>query len=140
MVHWPVTTKSPEETQSFAEQFAGELQGGEIILLSGDLGSGKTTFIRGLARGLNIDDPDGVSSPSYTIINDYPGEVTLLHVDLYRLNDDQEIIELALEELLTDNSVMAIEWGERLPMEFGKLFHLDFTVIYEDVREINLVN
>ena len=136
-INWPVITNSPEETEEFALKFASSLQGGEVILMQGDLGAGKTTFIRGLAQGLGIDDPSEVSSPSYTLINEYIGDKTLIHIDLYRLNDDQEVIELALEDQLDDNSVLAIEWGEKLPEEFGKMIRLRFEITGDESREIH---
>jgi tRNA threonylcarbamoyladenosine biosynthesis protein TsaE len=137
-INWPVKTNSPEETEEFAREFASSLKGGEVILMQGDLGAGKTTFIRGLALGLGIDDPGEVSSPSYTLINEYVGEKTLIHVDLYRLNDDQEVIELALEDQLDEDTVFAIEWGEKLPEEFGRMIRLRFEITGDESRSIFL--
>lgn len=136
MSNWPVETNSPEETEEFALNFAKTLKGGEVILMQGDLGAGKTTFIRGLALGLDVDDPEEVSSPSYTLINEYVGSKTLIHVDLYRLNDDQEVIELALEDQLDENTVFAIEWGEKLPEEFGEIIRLRFEITGDESRRI----
>jgi len=116
---WPkITSTSVEETQAFARELGESLKGGEILHFRGDLGSGKTTFIRGLAQGLGVYDVDGVSSPSYTLINDYEGRIRLLHIDLYRLNSAEEIEDLGLMEMMDDKSVMAIEWSERIPEEF----------------------
>jgi tRNA threonylcarbamoyladenosine biosynthesis protein TsaE len=86
------------------------------VLLYGDLGAGKTVFVRGLAEGLGLD-PDAVSSPTFTIVQEYRGTaVTLQHVDLYRLSP-REVEDLALEDLMTPSTVMAIEWAERLPTQ-----------------------
>ena len=85
-----------------------------VVLLEGDLGAGKTAFVRGMAEGLGID-PADVSSPTFTIVQEYRGpRLTLQHVDLYRLTPP-EVTDLALEDLLDDRTVMAVEWAERLP-------------------------
>lgn len=135
-INWPFISESLEETEEFAQKFGQSLKGGEVILMQGDLGAGKTTFIRGMALGLGIDDPGEVSSPSYTLVNEYVGEKTLIHADLYRLNDDQEVIELALEDQLDENTVFAIEWGEKLPDEFGRMIRLRFEITGDESRRI----
>lgn len=108
------TTRSEAETTALARQLASGLGPGATVLLLGDLGSGKTAFVRGLAAGLGID-PHAVSSPTFTLIQEYRGgRLTLHHVDLYRLQP-AEVDDLGLEELTDDGSVMAVEWAERLP-------------------------
>ena len=108
------TTHSESETYAVAREMASSLSPGSVVLLIGDLGAGKTAFVRGLAEGLGIT-PDEVSSPTFTLIQEYRGgRVPLLHVDLYRLNNPQEIEELGLDELSL-GAVMAIEWADRLP-------------------------
>ena len=107
-------THSESETIALGRQLAPTLSAGVWLLLYGDLGSGKTAFVRGLAEGLGVD-PDDVSSPTFTLMQEYRGgRVPLLHVDLYRLNDAREIDDLGLEEL-GSGAVVAIEWSERLP-------------------------
>jgi tRNA threonylcarbamoyladenosine biosynthesis protein TsaE len=109
-----ITTYSEAETTRAGRDLASRLQSGSVVLLIGDLGAGKTAFVRGLAEGLGVQ-PEEVSSPTFTLIQEYRGgRVRLLHVDLYRLDDPREIEELGLEELGVD-SVMAIEWAEKLP-------------------------
>jgi tRNA threonylcarbamoyladenosine biosynthesis protein TsaE len=109
-----VITLSEEETISAGRNLAGALGPGDIVLLSGALGAGKTAFVRGLAEGLGAN-PDDVSSPTFTLIQEYRGwRATLYHVDLYRL-DPKEVDDLGLEELMEQEAIMALEWPERLP-------------------------
>ena len=102
------------ETAAAGRALAALLGPGTTVLLYGDLGAGKTAFVRGLAEGLGID-PAEVSSPTFTIVQEYRGpRLTLQHVDLYRLSP-AEVEDLALDDLLDETTVMAIEWAERLP-------------------------
>lgn len=106
---------SESETRAAGRDLAAAITPGTIVLLYGDLGAGKTVFVKGLAEGLGLD-PDAVSSPTFTIVQEYRGTpVTLQHVDLYRLSP-REVEDLALDDLMTASTVMAIEWAERLPM------------------------
>ncbi len=108
------TTHSEAETAAVGRGIANSLAPGSVLLLFGDLGAGKTAFVRGLAEGLGVA-PEEVSSPTFTLMQEYRGgRVPLVHVDLYRLNDPREIDDLGLEELGLD-SVLAIEWAEKLP-------------------------
>ncbi len=109
-----VVSQSPEETRSLARQIGESLKGGEIVLLYGDLGVGKTVFVQGLAEGLGVPEDYYVVSPSFSLINEYPGRLRLVHVDLYRLEPAQ-VEDLGLEDYLEKGSVVAIEWAERLP-------------------------
>lgn len=112
MTRW--TTRSEAETQDVACRMAGALAAGSVVLLFGELGAGKTAFVRGLAIGLG-GDPDDVSSPTFTLVQEYRGgRVPLFHADLYRLAPG-EVGDLGLEELGADAGVLAIEWAERLP-------------------------
>jgi tRNA threonylcarbamoyladenosine biosynthesis protein TsaE len=109
-----VTTHSEDETATVGRELAATLSAGDVLLLYGDLGSGKTAFVRGLAEGLGAH-RDEVSSPTFTLIQEYRGgRLTLFHVDLYRLNDPREIDDLGLDEIAADG-VMAIEWAEKQP-------------------------
>ena len=106
---------SDAETRAAGRALAADITPGTIVLLYGDLGAGKTVFVRGLAEGLGLD-PDAVSSPTFTIVQEYRGQaLTLQHVDLYRLSP-REVEDLALEDLLSASTVMAIELAERLPV------------------------
>jgi tRNA threonylcarbamoyladenosine biosynthesis protein TsaE len=108
-----ITTRSESETSAVGLALAATLSAGDVLLLYGDLGAGKTAFVRGLAEGLGVH-RDEVSSPTFTLIQEYRGgRVPLFHVDLYRLNDPREIDDLGLDEIAADG-VMAIEWAEKL--------------------------
>ena len=106
-------SQSENETRAIAVKIAGELTAGSVLLLSGDLGAGKTAFVRGLAEGLGVS-PDEVTSPTFTLVHEYRGgRLPLLHVDLYRL-DRADLDEIGLDDDLALRGVVAIEWAERL--------------------------
>lgn len=105
------TTGSAAETEALGEQLGSRLKAGDLVLLAGPLGSGKTTFVRGMARGVGSDAQ--VQSPTFTLVRVYPGRVQLAHVDLYRVKAAGELADLGLDELL-DEGAMVIEWGDRL--------------------------
>ena len=107
------TTHSEEETAAVARDLAARLKPGDVVLLAGELGAGKTAFVRGLAAGLDID-PDAVSSPTFTLVHEYRGgRLALYHADLYRL-EKAATGELGLEEMGVADGVLAIEWPDRL--------------------------
>lgn len=119
-------------TRALARRLARSLLGRDLILLSGELGAGKTTFVRYLAEGLSMD-PGWVSSPSFTLVQRYPGSEghpSLVHADLYRLEEEGELMGLDLEELLDGNDLMVVEWprlGEALFLGSGRpLWRLEF--------------
>lgn len=106
------TTGSESETAAVGEALGERLRAGDVVLLYGDLGAGKTAFVRGLARGIGAS-ADEVSSPTFTLVQEYAGpSLTLFHVDLYRL-EPAEIDDLGLEDLVAGDGVVAIEWAER---------------------------
>jgi tRNA threonylcarbamoyladenosine biosynthesis protein TsaE len=108
------TTHSAEETTEFGRRLATELQPGSIVLLRGDLGAGKTTMVKGIAEGFQAAKADEVTSPTFTLIHEYRGPlVTLYHIDLYRIDTQRELDTLALDDLMTANSILLIEWGEK---------------------------
>jgi len=107
-------TRSEYDTAAVGRELARSLGAGDVVLLSGDLGAGKTAFVKGLAEGLGAS-RDDVSSPTFTLMQEYRGgRLTLFHVDLYRLDDPREIEDLGLDEVAEDG-VLAIEWADKLP-------------------------
>jgi tRNA threonylcarbamoyladenosine biosynthesis protein TsaE len=112
MIGTTTVTKSPEETKRLAAALAASLQPGTVIALHGDLGAGKTCFTQGLAAALGIDRP--VSSPTFTLISEYQGRLKLNHIDLYRIRNVQEALNLGLDEYLHGQGVTVIEWAERV--------------------------
>ena len=103
-------TESTEETSKIGEQLGKLLNKGNIVCLSGDLGAGKTSFTKGIAKGLEV--KDYVTSPTYTIINEYEGRLPLYHFDVYRLNDVSEMYELGYEEYFFGDGVVVLEWAD----------------------------
>jgi len=109
-----IETRFEQDTVEAGRRLGASLRGGDVVLLYGDLGAGKTAFVRGLAAGLEID-PDEVTSPTFTIVQEYRGpRLVLQHVDLYRLSP-VEVADLGLEDLAAGDTVIAVEWAERLP-------------------------
>jgi tRNA threonylcarbamoyladenosine biosynthesis protein TsaE len=106
-------TRSSAETEEVAAEVGRGFRGGEVVLLSGELGAGKTAFVRGLARGLGVD-PEEVASPTFVLLTTYPGPLALHHADLYRLEGGDADRELGLDELPGPRAVLAVEWAERL--------------------------
>ncbi len=108
------TSHSPEQTQSIAKKLGTLLQGGEVLAMQGDLGAGKTCFVQGLAQGLDVPPDIYVRSPTFTLMDEYPGRVPLFHLDLYRLADLDELEAIGWRECLNGTSVVAVEWADRL--------------------------
>jgi tRNA threonylcarbamoyladenosine biosynthesis protein TsaE len=113
-------TKSSEDTKELAAALAVLAKPGDLILLAGDLGSGKTTFAQGFGAGLGVQEP--IVSPTFTLVRNYQGRLPLIHCDVYRLDHIQEVIDLGLSEQLDDGGVALIEWGDvvapSLPADF----------------------
>ncbi len=107
-----IRTRSAAETERVAEIFGEACQGGELFLLRGELGTGKTCFVRGLARGLQCD-PDEVCSPSYTLMHSYTGRKDLHHFDVYFTSEPRDLERSELAETLEQGAVVAVEWGDR---------------------------
>ena len=107
-------TNSPEETIALGRELSSLLAPPKLVVLTGDLGAGKTTLVKGIAEGFQAASHDDVTSPTFTLIHEYRGPaVTLFHIDLYRIDTPRELDTLALDDLMTENSVLLIEWGEK---------------------------
>jgi len=128
-------TRSDAETEAIGAELASSLRPGARVLLYGELGAGKTAFVRGLAAGLGVD-PDEVSSPTFTLVQEYAGRLPLFHVDLYRLAPG-EVDDLGLDALAAQG-VLAIEWAERLPRADAGAIHVRLEHAGEDVRRVTV--
>jgi tRNA threonylcarbamoyladenosine biosynthesis protein TsaE len=107
-------THSADETTELGRRLAVELRPGSVVLLRGELGAGKTTLVKGIAEGFHAAEADLVTSPTFTLIHEYRGpQVTLYHIDLYRVDTQRELDTLALDDLMDANSILLIEWGEK---------------------------
>lgn len=132
-----IETAGEEETSAAGERFAQSVSAGDVVLLHGELGAGKTAFVRGLARGLDIPASE-VSSPTFTLIQEYRGpRGTLLHVDLYRLTPP-EVEDLGLDELMSSGAIVAVEWPERWPRRPGDAHEVRIAHLGGDRRSITI--
>ncbi len=134
-----IISHSPEETVRLGAFLAKYVPNGLVIALSGDLGSGKTCLAQGIARGLQVPEDLYVTSPSYTLVNEYPGRLRLFHVDLYRLGTVGELDEIGLDEIMESHDVTVIEWAEKmielLPKE--RLF-ISISIVDDQTRDLHL--
>lgn len=133
-------TKSAEDTRELAAALAPHVRPGDVLLLAGDLGAGKTTFTQGLARALGVEGP--VTSPTFTLMHEYPAaSFALLHLDVYRLDNLQEVIDLGIPELVDDRAVAVVEWGdvaeEVLPKDTLEV-HLTFVADDDEARAVSV--
>lgn len=130
---------SPEQTVAVACDLAQKLQAGDVVLLSGDLGAGKTAFVRGLALGLGAA-ADAVTSPTFTLLHEYRGgRLPLHHADLYRLRES-EVEELGLDELAASGGVLAVEWPDRLERPWPDAVHVHLSYGGGDRRRITITH
>jgi tRNA threonylcarbamoyladenosine biosynthesis protein TsaE len=115
-------TSSAAQTEAAGQELGRRLRPGDLVLLKGELGAGKTTFVRGMARG--VGSAALVASPTFQLVRIYPGRVQLAHVDLYRLEKDDEVRDVGLDELL-DAGAVVIEWGDRLTGDAGAFISIE---------------
>lgn len=136
-----INTQSLRETQEFARDFAKNLKGGDILCLYGNLGSGKTSFVQGLAKGLGI--TKRIISPTFIIARRYEmGDLNFYHIDLYRTETVQDLYSIGIDEILEDdNNIVAIEWAEKLfDLMPKKRIDLKFKYVDENTRKITIEN
>lgn len=131
MALWSVLTRSPRQTMSWGSRLGRLLKGGEIIALIGELGAGKTCFVRGVTQGLEVGKEAWIRSPSFTLINEYHGRLPVYHIDLYRVEGRAQLEGLNLREYLYSDGVSLIEWFEHLPADEVDEF-LEVRVAYVD--------
>ena len=135
------TSYSPEQTEKIAQDIAKTLKSGDIVTLDGDLGAGKTAFVRGLAEGLGI--TDRVVSPTFTIVNEYRhGNIPLFHFDVYRINSSDELYDIGWEDYINSNGIIVVEWAVNV-MDIITGEHIEINIkknlnISEDYRVISL--
>ena len=131
-------TRSAEETERLGFKLAESLHPDDVVALYGDLGSGKTCFVNGVARRLNVSKP--VKSPSFSIINEYPGDVPLFHIDFYRLENSAEIEDIGWTEYLNSGGVVIIEWAERVKnMLPSKRIDVYFQILNSVTRRLEII-
>jgi tRNA threonylcarbamoyladenosine biosynthesis protein TsaE len=131
-------SSSEKETFVLARKLASSFRGQEIVLLTGELGAGKTVFAKGIAAGLNLEDVSKVCSPSFTLVNIYQAKYTVFHVDLYRLENNAEIDDLGWEDYL-DHGVVIVEWAEKLKME-EEAIRISIEVLDDETRKITIAH
>ena len=134
-----IIAHSIEETLALGQKIGKSIKPGTVLALTGELGSGKTSFAQGLARGLDVPDDYYITSPTYTLINEYPGRCPFFHVDLYRLEYPADSDDTGLDEILGNNGVVAIEWPDRLREDFlPEHISVWFEIISDELRKITV--
>ena len=135
------TTHSPEETIALGRELASALKPPKLVVLRGDLGAGKTTFVKGIAEGFHAASQEDVTSPTFTLVHEYRGpEANLYHIDLYRVDTARELDTLALDDFVSEKSILLIEWGEKFA-RFLQQRDVEITLTHagENQRKISVV-
>ncbi len=134
-----VLSRSPEQTREVGELLGQLLGKGSVVALIGELGSGKTVFAQGLARGLGVAPDEYVSSPSFTIVNQYHGRIPIFHVDTYRLRSEPEMVALGYEEYFDPNGATVIEWADKVQGLLPERYiTVHFTITGPQSRELEI--
>ena len=132
-------TQSVDDTQSLAEKLGRLLTEGIVTALIGDLGSGKTAFVQGLAKGLQVAAEYYITSPTFTLINEYPGRLSLHHVDLYRIDRPEELDDIGLYDIMRGDGVTVIEWAERILSELPReRIQIHFEMTDDQCRQLKI--
>jgi tRNA threonylcarbamoyladenosine biosynthesis protein TsaE len=133
-------SKSTSETIRIGKSIGSRLRAGDVVALVGELGAGKTQFIKGLATGAGVGKPTYVSSPSFTLINEYPGKVPFYHIDLFRLESQKEAEGLGLEDYLHGGGITAIEWADKiLSLLPGEMLSIHIVYTGKNTRSIKMI-
>lgn len=134
-----ITTHDAHETLALARSIGASCSGGSVFALVGDLGSGKTAFVQGLALGLGVPETCYVTSPTFAIVNEYCGRFRLFHIDLYRIGDPVDLEELGIMDMFTAENVVAIEWPRTfLENYISDYITITLTVVDENTRDIHI--
>jgi len=134
-----IRTRSASETARIGKTIGSRLLPGDVVALLGELGAGKTQFIKGLAAGMGIENTAYISSPSFTLIHEYPGEIPFYHIDLFRLGREQEAEELGLEDYFQGGGITAVEWADKIPSLLPKeLLFVSIAYIDKNVRSLEI--
>jgi tRNA threonylcarbamoyladenosine biosynthesis protein TsaE len=137
MLSWTVLTHSPLQTRRWGGRLGKLVSGGEIVGLTGDLGTGKTCFVRGVAEALEVTKEAWVRSPTFTLINEYEGRLPVYHIDLYRIGSRADLEDLNLREYLFSDGVSLIEWFEKLPAdELDEYLELKLAYVNGTARQL----
>jgi tRNA threonylcarbamoyl adenosine modification protein YjeE len=130
-----VELDSEAATLALARSLADVLERGDVVGLEGDLGAGKTTFTRGAVHGLGVPEDTAVTSPTFALLHQYQGRLSIGHADLYRLSNEIEIEELGLDELLDDGAVLFVEWGRKFPGVADRtVLWVELEIVSDDIR------
>ena len=137
--HVKLISKEQRETFHIGKILGENLHAGDVVALVGELGAGKTCLTQGIARGLGIPESYQITSPTFTLMNEYPGKIVLYHLDLYRLSGVGDLEELGYEEYFRGNSVLVIEWAEKI-MDIlpGETLFVSLAYLDENKREIDI--
>jgi tRNA threonylcarbamoyladenosine biosynthesis protein TsaE len=140
LIQYQITTRSAGETRRLAEFLGTLIVAPIVIAMTGDLGSGKTTFVQGLARGLRVAKAYPITSPTFTLVNEYPGRLPLYHVDLYRITNPLDVEELGLYDIMRGEGVVIIEWAaiiaDALPLE---RLDIGLEIVDDDLRKLTFI-
>ena len=129
--------RTPEETIAFGRALAGTLHSGDVIALCGELGAGKTHLVKGLAAGLGAECP--VTSPTFTLIHEYPGgRLPIFHADIYRVEEEQDLMKIGLDDYLAENGIVVVEWADKFPKSLpARTRWIKFQFLEDGTREVS---
>jgi len=135
-------TDSPQQTIELGKSLGGQLKGGEVIALIGNLGTGKTHLIKGIAVGCGAEASDIVNSPTFVLVNEYPANFDIYHIDAYRLDDEKQFAQLGFEDMITPGSIVLIEWADKVPncLTGVDAININLSHVSETQRKIQITN